>query len=65
MGFLSYVGEVTPSTIRQAIVHGSVLASFAVEDFSVNRLRTLTQQEVVDRNREFREFAYIEECRWP
>jgi hypothetical protein len=46
---------------RRALVHGSVVASFAVEDFSVQRLATVTPGEIRQRYREFREFTYFDE----
>jgi sugar/nucleoside kinase (ribokinase family) len=47
-------GEVTFAELRQAIVWGSVLASFNVEAFSLERLRTLTQADIDERYRLFR-----------
>ena len=42
------------------MVYGSAMGSYAVEDFSVNRFRELTPQEVADRIREFREMTAFE-----
>ncbi len=39
--------------LRRAVVYGSVLASFAVEDFGLNRLRTLSRADVTGRFQEF------------
>ena len=56
---------VTNEGLRRAIVHGSVVASFTVEDFGVERLRTLTMEEILGRYREFKDFAYFEPtCPW-
>jgi len=52
-GSLASQGELNRKTLRRAIVHGSVLASFAVEDFGVDRLRTLTREEIDARFRQF------------
>src|SRR5262249_30278968 len=60
LGYLDHVGDVTPRTIRQAIVAGSVVASFTVGDFSLDRLRTLTAGELAERYQEFREFTQFE-----
>jgi len=38
IGFLSKASEFNENIIRKSIVYGSIMASFAVEDFSVNRL---------------------------
>jgi len=51
---------VSEAALRRAIVHGSVIASFTVEDFSVDRLRTLSWDEVLDRYEEFKHFTYFE-----
>ena len=54
MGSLALAGKVTPSTICQAMVDGSVMASFGVEAFSVNRLTCLKKSEIKQRTIHFR-----------
>lgn len=61
MGFLSTVEEVNESAIRQAIVFGSTLASFNVEDFSLGRMKSLTMEEILDRFSEFKQLSHFEE----
>ncbi|MBI2861398.1 MAG: sugar kinase, partial [Chloroflexi bacterium] len=61
LGYLSTVPEVSPVHLRRAIIHGNVVASFAVEDFGVNRLLNLTRAEVAARYLEFRTFTQFEE----
>jgi sugar/nucleoside kinase (ribokinase family) len=41
MGYLAHQGDISPGTVRSALVAGTVLASFCVEDFSLDRFRTL------------------------
>ena len=41
------------------MVYGSVVASFGVEDFSLDRLRTLTLPEIEDRAAQFRKMARV------
>jgi len=60
IGYLAQAGEASPAVVRRAILHGSAVASFAVEDFGVRRLLTLSGSEVVARCRELREFTYLE-----
>jgi sugar/nucleoside kinase (ribokinase family) len=60
LGYLVQMGKSTPDHLRCAVVHGCVIASFTVEDFSVNRLRRLTWQEIEGRFQEFRRFTYFE-----
>lgn len=54
------VDEVKFSDLRKAVVHGSVLASFNVEKFSLERMRTLDQAEVKTRYEAFRLFSHFE-----
>src|SRR5512137_2302557 len=46
MGYLARAGGLEHATMRRAIVVGGVLASFAVERFSLERLRTLGSEEI-------------------
>ena len=41
--------EVTFQTLRQAVVYGTVLASYNVEAFSLERMRTLTPKDIESR----------------
>ncbi len=54
MGYLANTGDFTEDGMRQAIVFGSVMASFNVEDFSLDRLKSLTYPEIEERFRHFR-----------
>jgi sugar/nucleoside kinase (ribokinase family) len=49
LGYLARQGRADPPTLRQAVVLGTVMASFVVEDFSLDRLRTLRQSEIIQR----------------
>ncbi len=53
-------GDVTFADLRKAVVHGSVLASFNVEKFSLERMRTLTQTDIQARYESFRLFSHFE-----
>ena len=57
MGYLARCGDLTPEDMRRAMVYGSALGSFAVEKFSVDRLRNLTAGEVQERVRAFRDLT--------
>lgn len=46
MGFLAGAGRVTDETLRQAMVYGSVMGSFAVERFGVERLTHLKKPDI-------------------
>jgi sugar/nucleoside kinase (ribokinase family) len=49
MGYLAAQGRTDAATMRRAIAFGSVMASFTVEDFSLNRLERLTRPEIEQR----------------
>lgn len=40
-------------TLRKAVVAGSVLASFTVEDFSIDRLAAISEKDLLERERHF------------
>lgn len=49
MGYLAGAGRVTEEALRQAMVYGSVMGSFAVERFGVERLAQLKKSEIKKR----------------
>lgn len=61
MGFLSRSPTFDQRQFRQATIVGSVMASFAVEQFSIDRFRTLTMTEIVQRYQEFRTLVHFED----
>jgi len=52
MGYLARCGECDEATLRRALISGSVMASFTVEDFSLRRLLRLTPEEIAERYHE-------------
>jgi sugar/nucleoside kinase (ribokinase family) len=64
MGFLARHGRVTESSLRTAAVYGSVMASFVVERFSLERLLDLTWEEIDKRYREFINLIDSHHSRW-
>jgi sugar/nucleoside kinase (ribokinase family) len=62
MGSLAAAGKIDDAAIARAIIYGSTLASFAVEDFSLDRLLTLTQDEIKDRFRHFKRLTHFDEA---
>jgi len=53
LGYLARANDLSEASLRKAIVYGSVVASFVVEDFSLRRLRTLTRDDIERRYRQF------------
>ncbi len=51
MGYLASEGSTSDAALRRAMVYGSVMGSFAVERFGLDRLRRLTRAEIRSRAR--------------
>ena len=49
MGYIASVDRFDEEALRTAAVAGSTMASFAVEDFGLDRTRTLTQSDIKTR----------------
>ena len=60
LGFLAQTGDLSMANLRRALVYGSVVASFTVEDFSVERLVRLRPEELQQRFDQFRELTTFE-----
>lgn len=61
MGYLAATGNLSEASLRQAIIFGSVMASFTVEAFSLDRLRVLDYKEIEARFREFKRLTHFED----
>jgi len=61
MGHLASTGDYSDEGLRRAIIFGSVMASFNVEEFSLDRLRFLDKKEIEDRYREFRRLTHFDD----
>ena len=57
LGYLDSVSSVTEKELRRAAVFGSVMASFAIEDFGIERFKSLTLPEVKKRFSEFKKLT--------
>jgi sugar/nucleoside kinase (ribokinase family) len=60
MGYLASTRRHDREAIRSAAVMGSVAASFAVEDFSLDSLRALDRSHLDERYQRFRHLVYFE-----
>ncbi len=49
LGYLAKADEFNPAVLRKAVVCGSVMATFAVEDFSLRRLASITWDDIQER----------------
>jgi sugar/nucleoside kinase (ribokinase family) len=61
LGYLAATGNRSIDAFKQAIIFGSVMASFAVESFSLDRLRILDYKEVHERFRAFKQLTHFED----
>ena len=66
-GFMGYLasrapdgGETPSNHLRRAVIYGSVMGSFAVERFGLERLRRLRREEIDGRFREFQHLTRFE-----
>lgn len=57
IGYLSKAKKINETAIRRSIIYGSILASFAVEDFSVNRLLEITKGDIENRYDHYRKIT--------
>jgi sugar/nucleoside kinase (ribokinase family) len=56
MGYLSKTNKLNQSNFKKAVIYGSILASYNVEAFSVDKLRKLRKADI---NRRYREFEKL------
>ena len=61
MGYLASTMNFTESSMRKAVIFGSVMASLNVEAFSLDRLRSLDRKEIEGRYREFKKLTHFED----
>jgi sugar/nucleoside kinase (ribokinase family) len=61
MGYLSSQEKLDAGALRRAMIFGSVMASFNVEEFGTERVQKLTHDEINQRFRDFKRFTNFEE----
>ena len=61
MGYLARHDELTPAIFQRAMLFATAMASFNVEAFSVDRVKDLSKEEIVDRVLKLRDMIHIEE----
>lgn len=60
MGYLARTGDLSEAHLRRALVYGSVMASFAVEEFGLSRLLRVQPQEIDARFKEFKAMTHFD-----
>lgn len=61
MGYLASQKDIDEAAMRRAMIFGSVMASFNVEEFGTDRVRRLTEDEINARFRAFKQMTHFEE----
>jgi sugar/nucleoside kinase (ribokinase family) len=61
IGYLAKTDDISDENMKKAVIYGSAMASFCVEQFSLDALRELTYLRIQDRYREFRALSNFEE----
>jgi len=61
MGYLASQEKINEDSMRRAMIFGSVMASFNVEEFGTERVRRLTHAEINDRFRAFKRMTHFDE----
>ncbi|PYS82772.1 MAG: sugar kinase, partial [Acidobacteria bacterium] len=61
MGYLASQEKLDEAALRRAMIFGSVMASFNVEEFGTERVQRLTPDEINQRFRDFKRFTHFEE----
>ncbi len=64
LGHLASSGEVTEAGLRQSTVLGGVMASFCVEEFSIDGLKDLGKQEIAERFERVEQLVDFETINW-
>ncbi|HEX4758815.1 MAG TPA: PfkB family carbohydrate kinase [Terracidiphilus sp.] len=59
-GYLASQDKLTPGAFRRAMFYGSVMGSFAVEQFGTERIQALSRMEIDDRFAMFRELTHLD-----
>jgi sugar/nucleoside kinase (ribokinase family) len=54
MGYLAEQGNFEPKTLKTALAYGTLMASFTVEDFSLDRLRTIGREDLDRRMEQYK-----------
>ena len=60
IGYLAMTDDISFENMKRAIIYGSAMASFCVEKFSIDRMKTLTKEEVRERVAKFKSLSHFE-----
>lgn len=57
IGYLAKTGDLSYENMKRAVIYGSTIASFTVENFSLERIKDLSAFEIKDRFNEFKQLS--------
>ncbi len=61
LGYLDGTDDFSPQALRKAIVHGTIMASYTVSEFSIDGLRSLNKANIAQRYQEFKGITQFED----
>lgn len=61
MGWLAKTDDISEKNLKLAVIYGSAMASLAVEKFSLDGIRDLSQEKIMKRFIEFKKLTHFEE----
>lgn len=59
MGYLAKTDKINEKNMKNALLWGSVMASFTVQDFSINRFLKISQKDIEERYKKFKQLISI------
>jgi len=59
-GYLARANRIDHESLRKAVIYGSVIASYCVEDFSLTRLESLTEPQINERHGLFKSMSHFD-----
>ena len=60
MGYLAKTDDLSFENMKRAIIYGSAMASFCVQEFSLEKLQDITQGELSERVQQFKELVHFD-----
>jgi sugar/nucleoside kinase (ribokinase family) len=60
IGWLARTGDIDIANLKRAVVYGTTMASYAVEQFSIEGIRALDAEQIIDRYRKIHDISNFE-----
>jgi sugar/nucleoside kinase (ribokinase family) len=55
IGYLSQQEKQDSKALKNAMIYGNIMGSFTIEDYGIERLVSVTQQDIIDRHQKYKE----------